>query len=86
MRLSIGRQNVEEMGLNLQRLHQGMADETMACTEPTREWHSIGDDMRMFTEFLTNFLSFFKGLHCFFGVIGNQTNVCAPGLSALFRR
>jgi hypothetical protein len=31
-----------------------MADETIAYTEPTREWHSMGDNKRVFTECLTN--------------------------------
>jgi hypothetical protein len=42
MRISIYRPIVEEMGLKLQKLLQGMADETMSYTKPTREWHSIG--------------------------------------------
>jgi hypothetical protein len=42
---------VEKMGLKLQKLRQGMADDTISYTEPTtREWHSIGDDKRMVTE------------------------------------
>jgi hypothetical protein len=54
MRLSIDRPIVEEMGLKLQKLLQGMADETISYTEPTREWHSIGDDKCMVTGWSEN--------------------------------
>jgi hypothetical protein len=86
MRLSIGRPIVEEMGLKLQKLLQGMADETISYTEPTREWHSIGDDECMVTEWSENDLNISKGLHGSFWLFENQMNVCAPGLLALFGR
>jgi hypothetical protein len=54
MRLSIYRPIVEEMALKLQQLLQGMADETISYTEPTREWYSIGDDKCTVTEWSEN--------------------------------
>jgi hypothetical protein len=63
MILSIDCPIVEEMGLKLQKLLQGMADETISYTEPTRERHSIGDDKRMVTEWSKNELNISKGLH-----------------------
>jgi hypothetical protein len=86
MRLSIDRPLVEEMGLKLQKLLQGMADETISYTEPTREWHSICDDKCMVTEWSENDLHISKGLHCSLWLLENQMNVCAPGLRALFGR
>jgi hypothetical protein len=86
MILPIDRPIVEEMGLKLQKLLQGMADETISYTEPTREWHSIGDDKCMVTEWSENDLHISKSLHCSFWLLENQMNVCAPGLRALFGR
>jgi hypothetical protein len=86
MRLSIDRPIVEEMGLKLQNLLQGMADETLSYTEPIREWHSIGDDKRMVTEWSKNDLHISKSLHCSFWLLENQMYVCAQGLRALFGR
>jgi hypothetical protein len=85
MILSIDRPIVEKMGLKLQKLLQGMADETISYTEPTRECHRIGDDKCMVTEWYENDLHTSKGLHCFFWLLENQMNVCAPG-RALFVR
>jgi hypothetical protein len=85
MILSIDRPIVEEMGLKLQKLLQGKDDGTISYSEPTREWHSIGDDKCMITEWSENDLNS-KGLHCSFWLLENQMNVCAPGLRALFGR